>query len=38
MPTYIALARYTHQGIQNVNQGPARLDASNKPSVRPEGS
>jgi uncharacterized protein with GYD domain len=37
MPTYIALARYTHQGIQNVKQSPARVDAS-KQAFRQAGA
>jgi len=28
MPTYISLLRYTQQGIQNIKEGPARLDAA----------
>jgi len=28
MPTYISLLRYTQQGIQNVKESPARLDAA----------
>jgi uncharacterized protein with GYD domain len=28
MPTYIALLRYTQQGIADVKNGPARLDAA----------
>ena len=28
MPTYITLIRYTQQGIQNIKEGPDRLDAS----------
>ena len=28
MATYIVLLRYTHQGITNVKQGPARIDAA----------
>ncbi len=27
MATFITLARYTHQGIANIKQSPARLDA-----------
>lgn len=27
MATYITLFRYTQQGIQNIKQGPARIDA-----------
>ena len=30
MPTYIALLKWTPQGIQNVKQSPSRLDASRK--------
>jgi uncharacterized protein with GYD domain len=30
MPTYIILIRYTQQGIQNVKDSPARLDAAKK--------
>jgi uncharacterized protein with GYD domain len=28
MPTYISLLRYTQQGMTNIKQGPARLDAA----------
>ena len=28
MPTYITLLRWTQQGIENVKQSPARLDAA----------
>jgi len=28
MPTYITLFRYTQQGIENVKEGPARVDAA----------
>jgi uncharacterized protein with GYD domain len=28
MPTYITLIRYTQQGIENVKEGPARVDAA----------
>ncbi len=28
MPTYISLLRYTQQGIQNIKEGPARLDSA----------
>jgi uncharacterized protein with GYD domain len=28
MPTYISLLTYTHQGITNIKQSPARLDAA----------
>ena len=28
MGTYITLIRYTQQGIENVKEGPARLDAA----------
>ena len=30
MPTYIALGRYTQQGIQNIKEGPARTNAARK--------
>jgi uncharacterized protein with GYD domain len=30
MPTYIALLRWTPQGLQNVKQSPSRLDAARK--------
>jgi uncharacterized protein with GYD domain len=30
MPTYIALLRWTPQGIQNVKQSPSRLEATRK--------
>ena len=30
MPTYIALLKWTQQGIQNVKQSPSRLDAARK--------
>ena len=28
MPTYVALHRYTQKGIENIKDGPARLDAA----------
>ena len=28
MATYITLLRYTQQGIENIKEGPARLDAA----------
>ncbi len=28
MPTYISLLRYTQQGVQNIKEGPARLDSA----------
>ena len=28
MPTYISLVRYTQQGMQNIKDAPARLDAT----------
>ena len=28
MATYISLLRYTQQGIENIKEGPARLDAA----------
>jgi uncharacterized protein with GYD domain len=30
MPTYIALTKWTSQGLQNIKQSPARLDAARK--------
>jgi uncharacterized protein with GYD domain len=30
MPVYIALCKWTNQGIQSVKQSPARLDAGRK--------
>jgi uncharacterized protein with GYD domain len=30
MPTYATLLRYTDQGVRNIKQGPARLDAAKK--------
>jgi uncharacterized protein with GYD domain len=30
MPTYISLIRYTHQGVQNIKDSPARLDEAKK--------
>ncbi|WP_242342797.1 GYD domain-containing protein [Anaeromyxobacter terrae] len=30
MPTNVSLLRYTEQGIRNVKEGPARLDAAKK--------
>jgi uncharacterized protein with GYD domain len=30
MPTYASLLRYTEQGIRNVKESPARLDAAKK--------
>ena len=30
MPTYIGLFNYTQQGIQNIKDSPARLDAARK--------
>ena len=30
MPTYIILVRYTQQGMQNIKDSPARLDAAKK--------
>ncbi len=32
MPTYIGLFNYTQQGIQNIKDSPARLDAARKAS------
>jgi uncharacterized protein with GYD domain len=28
MPTYVALQRYTQKGIENIKDGPKRLDAA----------
>jgi uncharacterized protein with GYD domain len=30
MPTYIALLKWTSQGLQNLKQSPARLDSTRK--------
>lgn len=30
MPTYIGLARWTSEGLQNVKESPSRLDAGRK--------
>ncbi len=30
MPTYIAMLKWTPQGLQNVKQSPSRLDAARK--------
>ena len=30
MATYIALTKYTQQGIQNIKESPARLDSAKK--------
>jgi uncharacterized protein with GYD domain len=30
MPTYIAMLKWTQQGLQNVKQSPTRLDATRK--------
>ncbi len=30
MPTFVTLVRYTDQGIRNVRESPARLDAAKK--------
>jgi uncharacterized protein with GYD domain len=30
MPTYISMLKWTQQGLQNVKQSPARLDAARK--------
>lgn len=30
MPTYIALARWTNQGLQKIQESPSRLDAARK--------
>lgn len=28
MPTYISLLNFTHQGVKNIKESPARLDAA----------
>src|ERR1051325_6213335 len=30
MPTYVAMLKWTPQGIQNIKQSPSRLDAARK--------
>jgi len=30
MPTYVTLVRYTEQGIRNIKESPARLEAAKK--------
>ena len=30
MPTYVSLVNFTQQGIQNIKESPARLDAAKK--------
>jgi len=30
MPTYVTLVKYTDQGIRNIKESPARLDAAKK--------
>ena len=30
MPTYVTLIRYTEQGVRNIKESPARLDAAKK--------
>lgn len=30
MPTYITLMRFTQQGVKNIKESPARLDAAKK--------
>jgi len=30
MPTYVTLMHYTDQGIRNIKEGPARLEAAKK--------
>ncbi len=30
MPTYILLSRFTPQGLQNIRDGPSRLDAARR--------
>ncbi len=36
MPTYITLIRYTQQGIENIKEGPARLDRA-KAAIKAAG-
>ena len=37
MPTYISLIKFTHQGVTNIKEGPARLDAG-KDTLKAFGS
>jgi uncharacterized protein with GYD domain len=30
MPTYVSFIRYTEQGVRNMKEGPARVDAARK--------
>jgi uncharacterized protein with GYD domain len=30
MPTYVSLLRYTQEGVKNIKESPARLDAAKK--------
>ena len=36
MPTYITLLKYTQKGIENIKQGPSRLDAA-KAAIKAAG-
>lgn len=36
MPTYITLLRYTQKGVENIKEGPARLDKA-KAAIRAAG-
>ena len=38
MPTYIVLASYTQQGVENVKDSPARLDAVKQAAQRMGGA
>jgi uncharacterized protein with GYD domain len=38
MATFITLGRYTHQGIANIKQSPARVDAFRKATQQAGGS
>jgi uncharacterized protein with GYD domain len=37
MPTYVTMLRYTDQGIRNIKEGPARLEAA-KQAFRAAGA
>lgn len=37
MPTYISLIKFTHRGVTNIKEGPARLDAG-KDTLKAFGS
>ncbi len=38
MPTFITLARYTQQGITNIKQSPARVDAYRRAAQQSGGT